>query len=394
VPSFEYTALNPSGQRVAGVLNSPSEQAVLAELESRRLTPVKIEAQAERAAGRSKVGHRALGTAYGQLADLLRAGVPLLRCLRLLGQRKSTPVLSAIFREIADEVASGEDLAGCMAKRPEAFPPIHVAMVRAGERGGFLEEVLSRISRVVLAQAELQGKVMGNLIYPAALLLVGTSAILVIFGFFVPMFRPLFEEMRLPWYTSAVLAVSDIIRAWGLLILGGLVVGWFVGWRLLRRPDVQAVWQAARTRMPVLGPLTRALAAARFCRMLGTMLENGVPMLGAMQISREAAGNILLERAIEEATEAVRSGEALAPPLARSGLFEDDIIEMISVGESANNLGSVLMNIADTLEQRVDRLLSGAVRLVEPLLLVLMALVIGTIAASLIVPMTSMSGRL
>ena len=144
------------------------------------------------------------------------------------------------------------------------------------------------------------------------------------------------------------------------------------------------------TRLPVYGPLTRSLAAARFCRLLGTMLGNGIPMLAAMQISRDAAGNVLMEEAIDNATEAVRAGQPLAGPLSESGLFGDEVIEMISVGESANNLDEVLSNIAGTIESRVDRMLGTAIRLLEPLLLVSIALVVAFVAAGLILPMTKM----
>jgi general secretion pathway protein F/type IV pilus assembly protein PilC len=167
----------------------------------------------------------------------------------------------------------------------------------------------------------------------------------------------------------------------------------FVVARQLRRPMVARKITELQTRAPLIGPLTRSLAAARFCRMLGTMLGNGVPMLGAMQIARQAAGNVLMEDAIANASEAVRAGQPLAGPLSESGLFDDDVLEMISVGESANNLGDVLVDIAVTIEQRVDRLLTTLVRLIEPLLLLLIAGVVVLVAVSLILPLTKLGGN-
>ncbi|MBL8761065.1 MAG: type II secretion system F family protein [Phycisphaerae bacterium] len=389
--TFRYIALDAGGKRIRGELAGASEQAVLSELEGRRLLPVTIE-QAEEAASRGKgVSPRRLGQTYLQLADLLRAGVPLLRSLKLLGGRKSDLSMAAAFRELAESVADGGDLAEAMSRRPRVFPPVHVAMVRAGERGGFLEKVVERLGQLVTSQAELRGKVVGSLIYPALLAGLGAIALTVIFVVFVPQFRSLFESVPdLPAVTRLVLGLSDLVsRWWGwtLVAVAGVVFG--VHW-LLKRPAVRAKIEYWRTFAPLVGPLTRSLAAARFCRMLGTMLDNGVPLLAAMQIAKETAGNRLMERAIEAAAEAVRAGRPLSPPMGESGLFDDDILEMISVGESANNLDDVLITIAETIEKRVDRLLSSLVKLIEPSLLLVMAGLVATVAIALILPMTKL----
>lgn len=396
MPNFRYTALTASGERVLGVLAGASEQAVLAELETRNLTPVSLTVEDERRPilARRVASTRQLATAYTQLADLLRAGVPLMRGLRLLAGQKSAPRLSKVFGEVADAVAEGRDLADAMADRPEVFPPIHVAMVRAGEKGGFLEAVLARLGRFMTAQADLRAKVIGNLIYPCILVAIGTVVLALVFGVFIPMFKPLFEKMDLPASTRLVLATSDLVSSYGLLMLVAFAGAIAFGVWLSHREDVREKIEQARVRAPVLGPLTRALAVSRFCRILGTMLANSIPMLAAMQIARDAAGNRLLERAIEDATEAVRQGQPLAPPLAQSGLFPEDIVEMISVGESANNLDEVLLGIADTVDGRVDRLLSTAVKLIEPVMLMALAVVVGFVAMSLILPMTRISQNL
>ncbi len=393
MPAFEYTAVTITGQRVAGVLTGVNEQAVLGELETRQLVPVSVAEQRERRLARRRgVSRRALAESYQQLGDLLKAGVPLMRGLRLLGARKSRPRLAAVFQELADAVADGSELAEAMTARPEVFPRVHVAMVRAGEKGGFLEAVFTRLGEFVGAQAELRGKVIGNLIYPAVLVAFGVLVLGVMFGVFIPMFQPLFDRMqdRLPLITKVVFAASGVVSAYGVVVLGLVIAALFAARPLVRRPAVARRMAEVRTWMPVTGPLVRALAAARFCRMFGTMLGNGIPVITAMQISREAAGNPLMEEAIEKATEAVRAGQALAAPLGESGLFPDDVVEMISVGESANNLDEVLITIAGTIERRVDRLLTVAVRLVEPLLLLLIAGVVVMVALALILPMTQM----
>lgn len=396
MPSFRYTALTATGERVLGVLTGASEQAVLAELETRNLTPVALAAEEERRRVRRRrvASARQLATAYEQLADLLRAGVPLLRGLRLLGSQKSAPRLAKVFAELADAVAEGTDLAEAMGQRPEVFPPIHVAMVRAGEKGGFLEAVLARLGRFLTAQADLRGKVIGSLIYPAVLVVVGAAALLAIFGILIPMFRSMFSKMELGVLTKAVLGASDLVRGYGPVLLVVVVGAAAGGWWLAQREGVREALERFRTRAPIIGPLTRALAVSRFCRILGTMLANSIPMLPALQIAKDAAGNTLLERAIAEATESVRQGQALAPPLGASGLFPEEIVEMIAVGESANNLDEVLLTVAETVDRRVDRMLGTAVRLIEPLMLLVLAGVIALVAMALILPMTRMSQNL
>lgn len=389
--TFAYIARDETGQRVTGKLSGGSEQAVLAELQARQLSPVKVEAVHEPVHWRGGVSKRQLAQAYRQLADLLRAGVPLLRALRLLGRSKANPRLAGVMSKIADEVADGSRLADAMSAHKDVFPPIQIAMVTAGERGGFLEPVLNRMGTFLEHQADMQSKVVGSLIYPAALMTVGAGIIIFALVFFVPQFEDFYGRIELPWPTQVLMASSKALTsAWPVLLVvaGVLAAG---GWWAVRQPVVRrhlAVWQL---RVPKLGPLVRSLAVGRFTRILGTLLENGIPMLSAMQISRDAAGHVLLAEAIDEATEAVRAGEPLAQPLAASGLFDDDVVEMISVGESANNLPVVLVTIAETIEKRVERMLGVVMRLLEPLLLLSLAGIVMFIFIALIVPMMRMS---
>lgn len=369
---------------------------MLGELEARRLTPVSIEARDDAVLRGRGVSARRMGAAYTQLAELLEAGVPLMRSLKILGGKKSDVRLGTVFQEIAEAVSEGSDLATAMQRRPEIFPPIHIAMVRAGEKGGFLENVLQRLAQLATSQAELRSKVIGSLIYPMFLLGTGVVVLGVIFGVFVPKFREVFDRVQggLPWVTSMVLGISTLVSTYGLYTLAGVVVLSILGWRLWRKETVRTRFVRWWTFVPVAGPLVRSLASARFCRMLGTMLGNGVPLLSAMNIAREAAGNPVVEEAIVTAAEAVKSGKSLAPPLEACKLFETDVVEMISVAESANNLDHVLLKIADTIEARVDRMLSSVLKLVEPVLLLALAFVVATVAFALILPMTRMSAAL
>ncbi len=391
MPTFEYSALDAAGARISGVLGGASEQAVLAELESRRLTPISVHKARERRARR--VAPRALAVSYTQLADLLNAGVPLLRALRLLGRGKSNARLAAVWAQVAEVVSEGGELAEAMGEHPRAFPSVHVAMVAAGERGGFLEQVLDRLGAFVTRQAELRMKVVGSLVYPAVLVTFGGAILIAIFGVFVPRFEPLFERLEsLPLMTEVVLGLAHAVRSYGVLIAVGVVAAVFGVRYAARQPRVARRLAEWKLRLPVIGPLVRNMAAARFCRMLGTMEANGVPLIDAMKIAKSAAGDPLMEEAIDRATEAVRSGEQLAPPLGESGFFSEESVEMISVGEAAGQIDKVLLNVADTIERRIDHLLTIAVRLIEPLLLALIATTIAVVAASLIVPMLQLGG--
>lgn len=391
---FAYIARDAGGKRVTGRLEAMNEQAVLTELELRGLAPVRLDLTGERDGSGRRVSTRSLGRFYRQLGDLLRAGVPMLRALRLLAGMKSNRNLADVVGQVADSVEDGERLADSMGHFSRTFPEVQISIIRAGERAGFLDAALERLANFMDQRADMQSKVIGNLIYPLVLLVVGAGIVVAALLFFVPRFEDFYADIELPFSTRLLMGLSNLMVGWWPLLLL-LLVGIVTLFTYLRRDRVmRRRWEGWRMRFPVLGPLGRSIACARFCRVLGTMLENGIPLIEAMQISRGAVGSMLLEDALEEATEAVSGGDSLATPLAASGVIDEDVIEMISVGESANNLAEVLVTVADTLESRVDRQLSIAVRLMEPALLLILAGVVLFIFMALIVPMLRMSSSL
>ena len=394
---FRYIAFDAVGQRVRGSIEAVSPQAVAVDLQRQGLTPIQVDASRERVRKAGvRLPTRRLAMSYQQLSDLLRAGVPLLRGLRLIGRSKASPRIATVFDELAEEVADGVELSAAMRDRPASFSTAHVALIRAGEKAGILESVLARLSAMLTAQAELRSKVLASLIYPAVLSVFGLVILATIFIAFVPRFRPLFARLDgdLPLVTRVVFLVSDMLGGSIGITAVVLVILGVAGFVLVRRPGVRSVLSVWQLRVPIIGRLVKTLAAARFCRLLGTLLDNGVPMLGAMAIAREAAGHPVMARAIDRASESVREGGSISEPLLESGLFEPDVIEMISVAEAANNLGEVLVTIAETTEQRVDRLLTTSIRLLEPLLLVLIALAVAFVAAGLLLPMARLSAGL
>lgn len=376
---------------MSGTLAGVTEQAVLSELQSRRLAPIRVRAVREAARRRTRVSTRQLATAYRQLGDLLRAGVPLLRALRLLGRSKSAPKLAAVMRQIADDVADGGPLADAMSAHEDVFPSVQVAMIRAAERGGFLEQVLHRLGTFIEHQAELRGKVLGNLLYPAVLVLVATAVAVFGLVFLIPQFRGFYEKIELGLSTKILLTASRLCTDHWRGVLVALALAACIAWWLRRQAAFRRWLSGAALRVPGLGTIIRDGAVGRFARVLGTLLENGIPLLPAMQISKDATGHVVLGEAIDAAIESVRTGETLADPLARSGMFSEDAIEIIAVGESANNLPEVLLTLAETIERRVDRLTTTFVRLMEPALLLLLGAMVFYLFLALVVPMLKMS---
>ena len=383
---FTYRARDTGGRRVDGRLEGSSRAAVVAELQGRGLAPVQVREVGGTTGSLRRLPDRRLSAAYSQLADLLRAGVPLLRGLRLLGRGRSDARIAAAMNTVAERVADGERLADAM-RDTGGFPEVHLAMVEAGERGGFLDDVLAELGTFLEHQAERRATVLGNLIYPVILLLVGLGVVVASLVFFVPRFEEFFNDMELPLPTRILIGISDLlVGGWPflLVVIVGLGIAW---WSVRDRPGFRRSISGWQLRLPIAGDLVRALAVARFTRMLGTLLSNGIPMLPAMRISRAAAGNLLLEEAIDSATEAVGGGESLAGPLQSSGLFGEDVVEMISVGESANTLPTVLVGIARTAEKRTDRILDLLLKLMEPALLLFLAGAVVFIFLALVVPM-------
>lgn len=393
MPTYAYKAIQAGGGPVSGVLTAESHQVALRQLEEQSLFPVHVEEAVSRSVtgGRKRVKLRYLTTFYQQMADLLRAGVPMLKALDVLGQQKgSNPVLRQLVREVREKVAGGTTLAEALAEHPHVFKDLHCAMIRAGERGGFLEEVLTRLAGFAEKQDEMRNKLIGSMIYPAILMFAGIAVVTFIMSFVVPKLQGYLREESYNTMTHLVFGVSHFIRDdYGIVL--GAIAAMLIGGRLaVRTAEGQRLWALFTLRAPVFGKINTSVAVSRFCRILGTMLQNGVPILQSLKISKDSAGNVILAGHIDTAAESVRRGETLSKPLGESGLFPEDILSMIAVAEESNNLDTVLIQIADTQESRTARTVDMAVRMVEPLLLMMMAVAVGVIAFALLLPILTM----
>lgn len=401
---YAYVARDMTGKKVTGVVDAGSPREATAQLSAKNLFPVEIKAtDAKAAANKSaltnkKVKGQVMATFYAQLASLLRSGVPMLRSLTVLSQQSTDATLSAVLTEIKGRVEEGEPLGQAMARYPRVFSEMAVNMTRAGAEGGFLEDALERVGTFTELQEDLKGRTISALAYPIFLFGVGTIVITILLVFFVPKFDTMFDRLRskgqMPWVTDALLAFSRMLQSYGWILIILAVIAFLV-FRAKLASEAGREWgDRVKLKIPVLGGILMNLAVARFCRVLGTLLANGVPILKSLDISRSATGNRLLSNSIADAAENIRSGDSLASPLRSSGHFPLTVVEMISVAEESNSLDRVLPEIADSLEKRTFRRLDLFVRLLEPVMLLVMAMLVMLVVLALLVPVIRSSTAL
>lgn len=398
MPDFTYSARTLTGQDVTGVISADSRSDVMAILAQRSLFPIAVQ-QASRPKFQLKfqrpVKAELLASTLTQLSDLLTNGVPLLQALDLLAQQATHDHLKEVLADVRSRIADGRQLHEAMAAHRDVFSDLTLSIIRAGTEGAFLEAALQQTAEFLERQEELRSKIRGAMAYPAFLAVAGSTVTLVLIVFFVPKFSELFAQLErqgtLPMATVILLWLSDFLGRFGILVAaaaGGLVA-------LLRRwarsPAGREQLDRFRTRVPIFGPIALNSAVSRFCRILGTLLRNGVPMLKALEISSDSAGNVVLGQAIRKSAENISAGESLSTPLSKCGLIPANIMAMISIAEEANNLERVLGNVADGIDRKVARQLDTMVRLIEPALLMVMGSAVLFVIVALLLPVFEMS---
>jgi len=398
MPEFNYTARSISGEIVSGSMSANTERDVVNALSGKSLFPVKVVSDEEKKSKAITFGGRVndqkISVFYEQLSSLISNGVPMLKSLKILKEQTRIPVFENALEDIISRVEDGETLSDAFAKHPKIFSEMAVNMSRAGAEGGFLEDALSRVAKFTEQQAELKSRTVGALIYPVVLASIGSIVVTVLLVFFVPKFGELFDQLRekgeLPAITDWLLWFSGFLRSYGIWILLGLAI-LFVFLRVqLSTEKGRRLVDAVKIKIPMFGPIFLSLAVGRFCRVLGTLLKNGVPILKALEISRDASGNKILSEAIAGASENISSGETLSVPLSKSGHFPRNVTEMISVAEEANTLDEVLINISEGLEKQTVRRLDLMVKLIEPLMLMVMAAIVLVVVVALLLPIMKM----
>lgn len=394
--TFTYSAMNPSGQKVLGQLNAANRGEALQVLAKQTLMPLTLTQSRVQGLGKVRVKPAAIAAACSLLADQLDTGVPLLKALRVMEQQTTSAGLKTALGRIAERVSDGASLADAMTEQSQLFGDLEISMVRAGEEGGFLDESLRRLAIVRERQEELRGRLISALSYPVLLVIVGMLVVIGMLTFFVPKFEPLFESLRqsdrMPVPTVMLLAVSSFLKSWGLLLIAGIIAAIITAKTMLPAEKMQLWWDRWMLQMKGIGPIVRSLAIARFCRVLGTLLQNGVPMLKSLEIARQATGNRILSQTIAHAADNIGAGKSLSIPLAASGHFPPDVLEMLAVAEQSNKLEPVLLKLADKLESRSQMKLDMLMKLLEPLMMVVMAIIVGFLVIALLMPVFEGNG--
>jgi type II secretory pathway component PulF len=415
MPSFSYRALKTDGKVAEGVLDAGSRPDALRQIETLGMRPVNVAEVAARAAkkgapagsatapgqdalsfsfARKKVSAKELENFTRLLSSLLAAGVPLSRALVILQKEASSPAARAKWKEVHDFVVDGLSLADAMAKSPETFPRVYVAMVEAGEAGGFLDVVLAQIAEFQSREKELKSKVMTAMLYPCILLVLALVVLTVLLVFFIPKFQVVFASIHgsLPLITQIIVAASHIMRSYGLLVAAGLVGVFFLARSWVVSEAGKRSWEGIVLKTPLVGPLIAQFAMARFCRMLGTLIGAGVPLVYGLNVARRSIGNQILVDAVAQSIERVQQGGRLGQSLADCRrLFSGSVLEMISVAEESGKLDAELVRIAAETEVDLDRNLKTAVAFAEPLMLFFIAGFIGVIFIGMLLPVLSMS---
>ena len=413
MPTFQYKALQTDGTMAQGQLDAAGRPDALRQMETLGLRPVNlvesVVAIAKSTSGlpaglenlgnlsfkfqSGKVSAKALENFTRLLSSLLASGVPLSRALVILYKETSSPFVAAKWRQIHDLVVDGMSLADAMAKSPDVFPRVYVAMVEAGEAGGFLDVVLAQIADFQSREKELKSKVLTAMIYPCILLCLALVVLTVLLVFFIPKFQTVFASVHgaLPLITQLIIGVSHIVRSYGLFVAAALVGAVFLVRTWFASEKGRRVWERLVLRAPLIGPLVAQFAMARFCRMLGTLLGAGVPLVQGLSVARKSIGNQILVDAVSQSIQRVQQGGRLGQSLADcQDLFAGSVLEMISVAEESGKLDAELVRIASVTEVDLDRHLKTAVAFAEPLMLFLIAGFIGIIFIGMLLPVFSL----
>ena len=383
------TAPKPAAKEAKPTPKSPTTKTTTATKETKAPAPAAAPAANALSFGSHKITPRMLENFTRLLSSLLAAGVPLSRALVILQREASSPAAQAKWKEIHDLVVDGLSLADAMAKSPDVFPRVYVAMVEAGETGGFLDVVLAQIADFQASEKEMKGKVMTAMLYPAILLVLALGVLVFLLVFFIPRFQLVFQGFgaKLPLLTQMIIGASDVLRNYGVLLLLGVGIGGYLARNWVTSPVGRRAWEGFVLKVPTIGALVAQFAMARFCRMLGTLLGAGVPLIACLNVARRSIGNQILVDAVAHSIDRVKEGKALGPSLGDCRvLFSGSTLEMISVAEESGKLDGELIRIANVTEGDLDRQLKTAVAMAEPLMLFVIAAFIGTIFIGMVIP--------
>jgi len=425
MPRFNYVALDASGQEATGLLEAVSSNDAIGQLRQAGYFPTSVYEEGKGGVAEKKTRKRAKTDAKAapkvkgkgiviyqrktvktktlmvftrQLATLIDAGLPLLRGLHVLAKQERDTVLNQTITQIADSVQGGSTFSEGLAQHPKIFNKLYINMVKAGELGGVLEIVLGRLAEFQEKAQKVKNKVVSAMIYPAIVLLLAFVIMAFLLVFIVPRFESIFHDMLgnkpLPGITRFVINVSDAVKNhWFVLI--AIIIAVVAAYKFVSRTKTGRILiDRLKLRAPLFGDLVRKSAISRFSRTLGTLVTSGVPILQALNITKETAGNVLIADAITQVHDAVKEGESIVQPLEASAAFPPMVISMIDVGEETGQLPEMLLKIAEVYDDEVDNSVAGLTSMLEPIMIVFLALIVGTIVIALFMPLISIIGGL
>jgi type IV pilus assembly protein PilC len=428
MPKFSYVAMDSRGKEQKGVLEVASQNEAIARVREMQLFPTKIvevdkpkEKGAKKAAapsggakakakkkgqininlkipGTGGVKSKVLTTFTRQLATLIDAGLPLLRGLRVLEKQERNATLRNVIGELAASVEGGSTFSEALAQHPKVFNRLFVNMVKAGELGGVLEVVLNRLAEFQEKAQKIKGKVVAAMFYPVAVMIVAVVILGVLTVFVIPKFKEVFAGLGdgrpLPAFTEFVLSVSDTVRNHAIVTLICVVLA-VVGFLLaIKTKFGRKAWDTFKLKVPVVGPVVSKVSISRFTRTLGTLVSSGVPILQALTIVKETAGNVVIANAVGAVHESVKEGETITAPLEASGVFPPMVISMVDVGEQTGALPEMMMKIADNFDDEVDNAVAAMTSLLEPIMIIFLAVIVGSIVIAMFLPLIDLMNNL
>ena len=418
--NFQYSALDAKGEQTTGAISAATEAEAIQQLRGKGLYPTQISEEGKskgkgkaapaKAKGKVKGKTVAAGKVGGrikpkslmiftrQLATLIDSGLPLLRSLTVLEKQEPNPILKATVRSLAENVQGGSTFSESLAQHPKIFNKLYVNMVKAGELGGVLEVVLNRLAEYQEKAQKLKNKIVSAMVYPVIVMFIAVAILVFLMIFIVPKFKEMFSstDQQLPLISRIVFGMSEFFLARPLFVPNvvfvfvcfGLGIFLFNLWG--KTNGGRTVIDNMKLRMPIIGDIQRKSAVSRFSRTLGTLVTSGVPILQALNITRDTAGNVVISRAIEKVHEAVKEGETIVTPLQSSGVFPNMVISMVDVGEETGQLPEMLLKVADVYDDEVDNAVTALTSILEPIMIVFLALIVGSVVFALFLPLIKM----
>src|ERR1039457_2121653 len=428
MPKYNYIALDARGAETKGTIEVGSQNEAIGRVKEMGLFPTKItEAGGEdksagkkarkKIAAKPKAGGKKGGMNFNiaipglsggvkpkvlttftrQLATLVDAGLPLLRGLRVLEKQERSGTLKGILGQLATSLEGGSTFSEALAQHPKVFNRLFVNMVKAGELGGVLEVVLNRLSEFMEKAQKIKGKVIAAMFYPIAVMVVAVVILSILMVYVIPRFKEVFAGMldnaQLPAFTRLVLGISDIIKDHFIYTICGLAVFVVFFMLFIRTQFGRRAFDKFKLKVPVVGPVVSKVAISRFTRTLGTLVSSGVPILQALTIVKETAGNVIVGNAVGAVHESVKEGETITAPLEASGVFPPMVISMVDVGEQTGALPEMLLKIADNYDDEVDNAVSAMTSLLEPIMIVFLAVIVGSIVIAMFLPLIELMNK-